>query len=180
MQIRDGATVSSLVSGAANAQVVREADGYQAHLVSPEFGLRRLVDETIGMVLEPVNVCVRRVHQVLLDAARCWSCPARRALFSSDNCRLKQTFTFSALSPIARRRTFQDCGTAMGFIAVMRAVCFARSPSQPPENRELRAAEDQVCDFDSCVMQGGVQEGKPDDGQQRAGREQGAAAAAGL
>ena len=51
-------------------QVVREADGYQAHLVSPEFGLRRLVDETIGLVLDPVNVCVRRVHQVLLDAAR--------------------------------------------------------------------------------------------------------------
>ncbi len=51
-------------------QVVREADGYQAHLVSPEFGLRRLVDETIGMVLEPVNMCVRRVHQVLIDAAR--------------------------------------------------------------------------------------------------------------
>ena len=55
-------------------QIVREADGYQAHLVSPEFGLRRLVDETIGMVLDPVNVCVRRVHQVLLDAARCASC----------------------------------------------------------------------------------------------------------
>lgn len=51
-------------------QVVREADGYQAHLVSPEFGLRRLVDETIGMVLDPVNMCVRRVHQVLIDAAR--------------------------------------------------------------------------------------------------------------
>ncbi|BDA43116.1 Dynamin-2B [Coccomyxa sp. Obi] len=51
-------------------EVVREADGYQAHLVSPEFGLRRLVDETIGMVLEPVNMCVRRVHQVLIDAAR--------------------------------------------------------------------------------------------------------------
>lgn len=51
--------------------MVREADGYQAHLVSPEFGLRRLVDEAIGMVLDPVNMCVRRVHQVLLDAARC-------------------------------------------------------------------------------------------------------------
>ena len=42
--------------------------------MSPEFGLRRLVDEAIGMVLDPVNVCVRRVHQVLLDAARCASC----------------------------------------------------------------------------------------------------------
>ena len=85
VHIGEGATASSLISGAANAQVVREADGYQAHLVSPEFGLRRLVDETIGMVLEPVNVCVRRVHQVLLDAARCWSCPARRVLLSSNS-----------------------------------------------------------------------------------------------
>ena len=85
VHIREGATASSQISGAANAQVVREADGYQAHLVSPEFGLRRLVDETIGMVLEPVNVCVRRVHQVLLDAARCWSCPARCVLFSSNS-----------------------------------------------------------------------------------------------
>ena len=51
--------------------MVREADGYQAHLVSPEYGLRRLVDEAIGMVHDPVSMCVRRVHQVLLDAARC-------------------------------------------------------------------------------------------------------------
>ena len=50
--------------------MVREADGYQSHLVSPEFGLKRLVDDTINLVLEPVNICVRRVHQVLLDAAR--------------------------------------------------------------------------------------------------------------
>lgn len=51
-------------------QVVREADGYQPHLVSPEYGLQRLVDETLALTLEPVSTCVRRVHQVLLDAAR--------------------------------------------------------------------------------------------------------------
>jgi len=50
--------------------VVREADGYQPHLVSPEYGLQRLVDETLALTLEPVSTCVRRVHQVLLDAAR--------------------------------------------------------------------------------------------------------------
>ncbi|KAK9789380.1 hypothetical protein WJX73_005043 [Symbiochloris irregularis] len=50
--------------------VVREADGYQGHLVSPELGLRRMVDETLGLVVDPVATCVRRVHQVLIDVAR--------------------------------------------------------------------------------------------------------------
>eukprot|EP00884_Botryococcus_braunii_P013562 jgi/Botrbrau1/22206/Bobra.168_1s0037.1 len=49
---------------------VREADGYQAHLVSPEFGLKRLVADALALLQEPVNVCVRRIHQLLLDAAR--------------------------------------------------------------------------------------------------------------
>lgn len=75
---RIGSSISARGCNSCVPQIVREADGYQAHLVSPEFGLRRLVDEAIGMVLGPVNVCVRRVHQVLLDAARCAACvPAR-------------------------------------------------------------------------------------------------------
>lgn len=49
---------------------MREADGYQGHLVSPELGLRRMVDETLALVVDPVSTCVRRVHQVLIDAAR--------------------------------------------------------------------------------------------------------------
>ena len=51
-------------------QVCREADGYQAHLVSPENGLRRLVCDSLELVLDPVNTCVRTIHQILLDAAR--------------------------------------------------------------------------------------------------------------
>ena len=78
------------------------------------------------------------------------------------------------------RRTLQDCRTAIGFIAVTCVVCFAHCPVQPPEDRGSRAAKDQICGFDSGVMQGGIEEGEPDDGQQLAGREQGAAAAAGL
>lgn len=52
-------------------QVVRISDGYQPHLVSPEAGLRKLVQESIEMVLDPVSTAVRRVHQVLLEVARC-------------------------------------------------------------------------------------------------------------
>lgn len=51
-------------------QVVRISDGFQPHLVSPELGLRKLVQESIEMVLDPVATAVRRVHQVLLEVAR--------------------------------------------------------------------------------------------------------------
>ncbi len=50
--------------------MVRISDGFQPHLVSPEAGLRKLVQESIEMVLDPVSTAVRRVHQVLLECAR--------------------------------------------------------------------------------------------------------------
>lgn len=50
--------------------VCREADGFQRSLVSPEAGLRRLVHDSVETVLGPVDMTVRRVHQVLLDASR--------------------------------------------------------------------------------------------------------------
>jgi hypothetical protein len=53
-----------------NGQVVREADGYQGHLVSPEFGLRRLIEDAMLLVLDPVVTAVHRVHLLLVEAAR--------------------------------------------------------------------------------------------------------------
>ncbi|KAL0029534.1 hypothetical protein WJX79_002171 [Trebouxia sp. C0005] len=50
--------------------VCREADGFQRSLVSPEAGLRRLVHDSVETVLIPVDMTVRRVHQVLIDASR--------------------------------------------------------------------------------------------------------------
>ena len=52
------------------AQIVRMSDGYQPHLVSPEAGLRKLVETAIERLYDPVSMAVRRVHQVLVDAAR--------------------------------------------------------------------------------------------------------------
>ena len=52
------------------SQVCREADGYQAHLVSPEFGLRRLVQDAMDLIMEPTTTAVRRVHLLLVEAAR--------------------------------------------------------------------------------------------------------------
>ena len=52
------------------SQVVRVSDGFQPHLVSPELGLRRLVQESIDLVMDPVTTAVRRIHQILLEVAR--------------------------------------------------------------------------------------------------------------
>jgi hypothetical protein len=52
------------------SQVCREADGYQPHLVSPEFGLRRLVQDAMDLIMEPTTTAVRRVHLLLVEAAR--------------------------------------------------------------------------------------------------------------
>ena len=49
---------------------VRETDGFQPHLVSPEAGLRRLVGDALTLVGDPVAACVHRIHTVLLAAAR--------------------------------------------------------------------------------------------------------------
>lgn len=51
-------------------QVCREAGGYQGHLVSPEFGLRRLIEDAMMLVLDPVVTAVHRVHLLLVEAAR--------------------------------------------------------------------------------------------------------------
>lgn len=48
-------------------QVCREADGYQAHLVSPERGIRRLVAEAMSLTNEHVHRFVDDVHMVLME-----------------------------------------------------------------------------------------------------------------
>ena len=58
-------------------QVCREADGYQPHLVSPEFGLRRLVQDAMDLIMEPTTTAVRRVHLLLVEAARRAAHPRR-------------------------------------------------------------------------------------------------------
>ena len=50
--------------------VVRECDGFQPHLVSPELGLRKLVGDALAMVERPVETCIHRIHAVLVSAAR--------------------------------------------------------------------------------------------------------------
>lgn len=64
-------STNALTGRLIHLQVCREADGFQPHLVSPEFGLRRMVKDAMGLVLEPTTDAVRRVHILLIEATRC-------------------------------------------------------------------------------------------------------------
>eukprot|EP00887_Chlorella_sp_A99_P004268 scaffold15.g4268.t1 len=51
-------------------EICREADGYQPHLVSPERGIKRLVQEAMGLTNAHVHKFVDDIHLVLLDTVR--------------------------------------------------------------------------------------------------------------
>ena len=63
--------VAQTHASSAAVQVCRQADGFQKSLVSPEFGLKRLVSEAVETVADPVTSAVYKIHLVLIDAARC-------------------------------------------------------------------------------------------------------------
>ena len=65
--------------------------------MSPELGLRKLVQESIEMVLDPVATSVRRVHHVLLEVARLALLPFKAAYQLTDSVSQDQT-TLSQLS----------------------------------------------------------------------------------
>jgi len=73
--------------------VCREAGGYQGHLVSPEFGLRRLIEDAMMLVLDPVVTAVHRVHLLLVEAAR-WA-GSQEADLSQELARSQASFSTS-------------------------------------------------------------------------------------
>lgn len=44
---------------------INEADGYQPHIIAPEAGYRRLIEEGLTLLREPAAKCVEMVHQIL-------------------------------------------------------------------------------------------------------------------
>ena len=51
-------------------EICREADGYQPHLVSPERGIKRLVQEAMLLTNAHVHKFVDEIHLVLLETVR--------------------------------------------------------------------------------------------------------------
>jgi hypothetical protein len=59
-------------------RIVEEADGYQPHLVAPEMGYRRLLQECLALFTKPADTAVEEVHAILrqivaktLDSPEC-------------------------------------------------------------------------------------------------------------
>jgi hypothetical protein len=51
-------------------QICRQADGYQPHLVSPERGIKRLVQEAMEQTAPFVHKFVDEIHLVLMETVR--------------------------------------------------------------------------------------------------------------
>lgn len=51
-------------------QICREADGYRPHLVSPEKGIKRLVQEAMMQTSPHVHKFVDEIHLVLQETVR--------------------------------------------------------------------------------------------------------------
>lgn len=45
--------------------VVNEADGYQPHIIAPENGYRRLIEDGLSLLRDPAFAAVEQVHQIL-------------------------------------------------------------------------------------------------------------------
>lgn len=57
-------------------QICREADGYRPHLVSPEKGIKRLVQEAMMQTSPHVHKFVDEIHLVLQETV-CGCCGCR-------------------------------------------------------------------------------------------------------
>ncbi len=93
--------------GVMGLQVCREADGYQRHLVSPEAGLRRMIEESMMLIADPIITAVHRVHLLLGEAARCAAAPAQAARHLTGSVAAAQN-----PSPPRRRCLDRRCGTS--------------------------------------------------------------------
>ena len=71
---------SKILEPANVRRVVEEADGYQPHLIAPEMGYRRLLQECLALFAKPADTAVDETHAILrqivaatLDAPACAS-----------------------------------------------------------------------------------------------------------
>ena len=66
-------------------RIVEEADGYQPHLIAPEMGYRRLLQECLVLFKGPADTAVGEVHHVLRSIVA--------STINSEDCKKLQQYT---------------------------------------------------------------------------------------
>jgi len=66
-------------------RIVEEADGYQPHLIAPEMGYRRLLQECLVLFKGPADTAVGEVHHVLRSIVA--------STINSEDCKNLQQYT---------------------------------------------------------------------------------------
>jgi hypothetical protein len=64
--------------------IVNEADGYQPHIIAPENGYRRLIEEGLALLREPANHAVSQVRTDTAGAVYAWGIATFATCCSAD------------------------------------------------------------------------------------------------
>ena len=86
-------------------RIVEEADGYQPHLIAPEMGYRRLLQECLVLFKGPADTAVGEVHHVLRSIVA--------STINSEDCKNLQQYTS------LKREIVATASSSLGELAVM-------------------------------------------------------------
>lgn len=89
-------------------RIVEEADGYQPHLIAPEMGYRRLLQECLVLFKGPADTAVGEVHHVLRSIVA--------STINSDDCKNLQQYTS------LKREIVATASSSLGELCVTPAV----------------------------------------------------------
>ena len=90
-------------------RIVEEADGYQPHLIAPEMGYRRLLQECLVLFKGPADTAVGEVHHVLRSIVA--------STINSEDCKNLQQYTS------LKREIVATASSSLGELCVL--VCIA-------------------------------------------------------
>jgi len=119
-------------------RVVEEADGYQPHLIAPEMGYRRLLQECLALFARPADAAVDDVHAILRSiVASTLDAPACAALAQYQHLRSAIARTAAASLEAAR----SDARAMVGTLVEMERSYLTAEVFKEILNQSGRSAE---------------------------------------
>lgn len=115
-------------------RIVEEADGYQPHLIAPEMGYRRLLQECLVLFKGPADTAVGEVHHVLRSIVA--------STINSEDCKNLQQYTS------LKREIVATASSSLGELCAL--CCVAAAGCSAPSLVATHSASQQVVIVSPC------------------------------
>ena len=122
-------------------RIVEEADGYQPHLIAPEMGYRRLLQECLVLFKGPADTAVGEVHHVLRSIVA--------STINSEDCKNLQQYTSLKREIVATASS--SLGELCSLFCIASGSCLRFVFLLP--GRHLALQQVLICNLCLCVMQ---------------------------